>query len=86
MMAQTSSGNESNKAAFHTTHWTVILEAACPDADQSRDAFAQIYLDYWYPLYAFVRRRGNSPTDAEDITQNFFLRLISEPTASEAEQ
>jgi RNA polymerase sigma-70 factor (ECF subfamily) len=63
-------------AAFRTTHWTVVLEAAHPDADRSREAFARIYLDYWYPLYAYVRRRGFPPPDAEDILQSFFLHLL----------
>ena len=76
MKAQTS-GNYSGNAAFRTTHWTVILDAACPDTELSHEAFARIYMDYWYPLYAFVRRRGYLPADAEDITQNFFLHLIS---------
>lgn len=63
-------------AAFCTTHWTVVLDAARPGTERSQEAFARIYLDYWYPLYAYIRRRGHSPPDAEDITQNFFLHLI----------
>lgn len=62
--------------AFRTTHWTVVLEAARPGTEQSHEAFARIYLDYWYPLYAYIRRRGYSPPDAEDIAQNFFVHLI----------
>jgi RNA polymerase sigma factor (sigma-70 family) len=62
--------------AFRTTHWTVVLQAARPDEARSTDAFAQLYRDYWPPLYAYVRRRGLNPAEAEDITQGFFLRLI----------
>jgi RNA polymerase sigma-70 factor (ECF subfamily) len=40
------------------------------------EAFAQLYRDYWYPLYAYVRRRGRSPHEAEDLTQDFFVSLI----------
>lgn len=68
---------ETSQGLFATTHWSVVLlagqEGKVPEA---REAFAQVYLDYWYPLYAYVRRRGNSPTDAEDITQDFFVRLL----------
>ena len=62
--------------AFRTTHWTVVLDAARPGTEWTQAAFAQIYLAYWYPLYAYIRRRGHLPPDAEDITQDFFLHLI----------
>lgn len=61
---------------FTTTHWTVVLEAARPGAARSNDAFARLYGDYWYPLYAYVRRRGRSPQEAEDLTQDFFVALL----------
>lgn len=61
---------------FTTTHWSVILEAARPGAPGGGEAFARLYRDYWYPLYAYVRRRGRSPHEAEDLTQDFFLSLI----------
>jgi RNA polymerase sigma factor (sigma-70 family) len=67
----------SERGAFSTTHWSVVLLAGQESKEPgAREAFAQIYLDYWYPLYTYVRRRGNTPADAEDITQEFFLRLI----------
>jgi RNA polymerase sigma-70 factor (ECF subfamily) len=63
--------------AFATTHWSVVLlagqEGRIPEA---REAFAKVYLDYWYPLYAYVRRRGHAPPGAEDITQDFFVHLM----------
>jgi RNA polymerase sigma factor (sigma-70 family) len=61
---------------FTTTHWSVVLEAARPDSPGGVDAFARLYRDYWYPLYAYVRRRGRSPHEAEDLTQDFFVSLI----------
>jgi RNA polymerase sigma-70 factor (ECF subfamily) len=67
-------------SAFRTTHWTVILEAADPGDRGAPDAFARLYSDYWYPLYAYVRRRGHSPHEAEDITQDFFLHLLEKPS------
>jgi RNA polymerase sigma-70 factor (ECF subfamily) len=62
--------------AFRTTHWTVVLQAAQSDAPDPAGAFAQLYRDYWPPLYAYVRRRGFAPAAAEDLTQDFFLRLL----------
>lgn len=62
--------------AFRTTHWTVVLEAARPGTEGSLEAFARIYQDYWFALYAYIRRRGYSPPDAADIAQDFFLHLI----------
>ena len=67
---------------FRTTHWTVVLEAALPDGDGGKEAFARLYLDYWPPLYAYVRRRGLSPEEAEDITQDFFTRILEKQSLS----
>jgi RNA polymerase sigma factor (sigma-70 family) len=64
------------RASFRTTHWTVVLDAARPGSERSEDAFARLYIDYWYPLYSYVRHRGYSPPDAEDIAQSFFMHLI----------
>lgn len=64
------------EGGFRTTHWTVVLAAAQPGDDEAREAFAQLYTDYWYPLYAYVRRRGRAPAEAEDLTQSFFTRLL----------
>lgn len=69
-------------AAFQTTHWTQILKAAHPDAPSDNAAFADLYLAYWHPLYAFARRRGLSPAEAEDIIQDFFLHLVSKQALS----
>lgn len=69
-------------AAFRTTQWTVILEAANPDALSDGAAFSSLYQAYWYPLYAYVRRRGFVSAEAEDITQNFFTRLVSKEALS----
>ena len=59
--------------AFLTTRWSVVLRAG---KDDSQEALAQLCRDYWYPLYAFVRRRGRSMEDAQDVTQAFFLHVI----------
>lgn len=52
------------------------MAARDPAATQSRDALAALCATYWYPLYAFVRRLGHSPEDAQDLTQEFFARLL----------
>lgn len=63
---------------FATTHWSLVV-AAKPDAvsrSRAREALEQLCRAYWYPLYAFVRYRGYSADDAQDLTQAFFTRLI----------
>ncbi|TWU42766.1 RNA polymerase sigma factor [Novipirellula artificiosorum] len=63
---------------FATTHWSLVV-AAKPDGasqTQAQEALEELCKAYWYPLYTFVRNRGYSPTDAEDLTQSFFARLI----------
>lgn len=64
------------RGSFETTHWTVVLAAAGQDSAQARTAFGRLYGDYWYPLYAFARRRGASPEEAQDLAQEFFTRLL----------
>src|SRR5262249_50523839 len=64
-------------AAFCTTHWTLVLTAAqADDGTAAREALAALCSAYWYPLYAFCRRQGRQPHDAEDLTQGFFARLL----------
>jgi RNA polymerase sigma factor (sigma-70 family) len=63
-------------AAFRPTRWSVVLLSAQSEAPGSRAALASLCGLYWYPLYAFVRRRGYSPEDAQDLTQGFFLHLL----------
>jgi RNA polymerase sigma-70 factor (ECF subfamily) len=61
---------------FPTTLWTVVLHAGRDEPAQARAALAQLCQAYWYPLYSFVRRRGYSPHDAEDLAQAFFTQLL----------
>jgi RNA polymerase sigma-70 factor (ECF subfamily) len=70
-------------AWFVTTHWTVVLTAARHDTTRTRVALAELCQIYWYPLYAYVRRRGSSPEDAQDLTQAFFERLIEKDTLAQ---
>ena len=62
--------------SFATTHWSVVLASAQGDSPQAAAALDQLCRTYWYPLYAFVRRQGHSPHDAEDLLQAFFARFL----------
>lgn len=62
---------------FATTHWTVVLQArAAEDSPAARAALESLCQAYWYPLYAFVRRQGHDAHGAQDLTQEFFARLL----------
>jgi RNA polymerase sigma-70 factor (ECF subfamily) len=63
-------------ARFPTTCWGRILEAGGPDAPESRAALEALCRDYWYPLYAFVRRKGHDPETAQDLVQGLFASLL----------
>lgn len=65
-----------SKDIFATTHWTVVLQAGRTDTKRAEQALAELCQTYWYPLYCYVRRRGHSPADAEDLTQGFFAKLL----------
>ena len=60
---------------FTTTHWTVVRQAA-GDSPQASAALETLARAYWYPLYAYVRRNGHTPHNAQDLTQSFFARLL----------
>ena len=61
---------------FAETHWSGVLSAGRGDDTRAHAALARLCLTYWYPLYAFVRRHGQSPEDAQDLTQGFFAHLL----------
>jgi len=61
---------------FVTTRWTVVLQAARSDTTRARAALEHLCQAYWFPLYAYARRRGHSSHDAEDLTQGFFASLL----------
>jgi RNA polymerase sigma-70 factor (ECF subfamily) len=74
------SGAAPNASWFATTHWTVILSASDSSLPGAQQALEQLCRTYWYPLYAYARRRGYGPHDAEDLVQGFFARLIEKQT------
>ena len=61
--------------AFTTTHWSVVLEAQ-GESPAAQEALEKLCRTYWRPVYAFVRRQGVDPVEAEDITQGFFAQLL----------
>jgi len=61
---------------FVPTRWSVVLKAAHQAGPDAEQALATLCETYWFPLYAFVRRQGHGPQDAEDLTQAFFARLL----------
>jgi len=67
---------EIKRDIFVTTRWTMVLRAARADTTRARAALEDLCQAYWYPLYAYARRRGYSPHDAEDLTQGFFARIL----------
>lgn len=69
-------GFSKGKSRFATTQWETVLNAGDATHADSEQALAALCRDYWYPLYAHVRRCGNGPEDAEDLTQAFFEKLL----------
>jgi len=63
-------------AVFATTHWSVVLTAGQGEEKARDAALEKLCRTYWYPLYAYARRKGSGPDDAKDLTQQFFLRLL----------
>jgi RNA polymerase sigma factor (sigma-70 family) len=61
---------------FASTHWTIVLAAADESSPAAAAALEKLCRTYWYPLYAYSRRRGYGPEDAQDLTQEFFSRLL----------
>ena len=61
---------------FATTHWSVVLSAQDKESPKSAAALESLCRAYWYPLYAYARRSGHKSSDAEDLTQGFFTKLL----------
>lgn len=64
-------------SVFTTTHWSIVLRAGYESASRCSAASEQLCRTYWYPLYAYVRRQGRGPEEAQDLTQEFFARLLA---------
>jgi len=72
---------------FITTRWSVVL--SCSDSKvesvAARDALSELCKTYWRPIFAYICRRGYSPEDAEDLTQDFFTNLLEGPLLQRAD-
>jgi DNA-directed RNA polymerase specialized sigma24 family protein len=79
-----SMGGEADQ--FHTTRWTLVIASADDQSQAGRAALAALCQTYWYPLYAFARRRGHSPPDAQDLTQGFFQHVLEHRALSKVDR
>ncbi|HSA01845.1 MAG TPA: sigma-70 family RNA polymerase sigma factor [Candidatus Paceibacterota bacterium] len=77
---------DSGRMGFAPTQWTVVLAAGRDDPTRAREALARLCEAYWYPLYAYVRRCGHSPEDAQDLVQEFFAQLLAHNWVARADQ
>ncbi|MCW5553111.1 MAG: sigma-70 family RNA polymerase sigma factor [Verrucomicrobiae bacterium] len=82
---ESAGGEPSQQAVFVTTQWSAVLAAGCSDTTHARTALEQLCRQYWHPLYAYVRRAGYSREEAEDLTQEFFARLLGQNTLGKAD-
>jgi DNA-directed RNA polymerase specialized sigma24 family protein len=71
---------------FATTRWSLVLEAGAELTPRGRAALATLCELYWYPLYSYLRRRGKTAEDAQDLTQGFFARLLEKQTLQVADR
>jgi RNA polymerase sigma-70 factor (ECF subfamily) len=71
---------------FATTRWSLVAAAKDPAAPQAREALADLCRLYWYPVYAYVRRRGHNHHTAQDLTQAFFARLLEKNDLAAADR
>ncbi len=74
------------KRLFATTQWSVVLAASGDRSQDAHDALTQLCKTYWYPLYAYVRRRGNNSHEAQDLTQAFFSHLLEKKVIEKADR
>ena len=71
---------------FATTHWSMVVSAGGSRSPEASRALATLCEDYWFPLYAFVRRAGYTVDDAQDLTQEFFVRLLAQRFFAKADR
>lgn len=73
-------------AVFRSTHWSVVLAAGDADSPRAEEALARLCGTYWPPIYSFVRKRGLSPEQAQDLTQGFFAQLLAKNSLARADR
>jgi len=85
MPAESSHTQPPDGARFEATRWSIVVAAGAADSQRAHRALEHLCTAYWYPLYAFVRRQGHSPHDAQDLTQEFFARLLARNFVGDAD-
>lgn len=65
--------NDSGSPSFHTTHWSLVVAAGEQESPQHSSALSALCEMYWYPLYAFARRKGFNANDAQDEVQSYVV-------------
>jgi len=75
-----------NGSVFCTTLWTVVVTVRSANDSDARSALERLCQIYWRPVYAFIRRHGTAPHDAEDLTQEFFAFVLEKETLKNAEK
>ena len=78
-------GDASGRSCFTTTHWSVVLRAAQVGMPGVQEALETLCRLYWYPLYAYVRRRGYGPEEAQDLTHEFFAQILERNDVAQAD-
>lgn len=73
------------RTQFPATRWTLVVAAGDSDPKEARSALVYLCENYWYPLYAYLRRRGYPSEQAQDLTQEFFIRVLEGRYISRAE-
>ena len=84
-MASRTSSSGPSTGHFPTTRWSRVILAGDPDAPLARESLAELCEAYWYPLYAYIRRRGYGPEAARDLTQDFFARALEKGLMAQAD-
>src|SRR6058998_1241175 len=82
---ETAPDKPDGSACFVTTHWSVVRAAGSGSSPQADAALERLCRAYWYPLYAFIRRRGHDAHDAQDLTQAFFADLLARESLATAQ-
>jgi RNA polymerase sigma-70 factor (ECF subfamily) len=79
-------GDPAGPPRFATTRWSLVVAAGQGDSPDARAALATLCQTYWYPLYAYVRRHGHGAEEAQDLTQEFFARLLEKDYLHDADR
>jgi RNA polymerase sigma-70 factor (ECF subfamily) len=86
VLEQNHESDASKGQVFNTTHWSVVVAAKGTDSPFVREALEKLCCTYWYPIYAYLRRRGCGGHDAQDLTQGFFAQLLQRRSIQSVER